>query len=250
MITPGSVAPVFSIPHQNGSLFQLRDYLGKNHVLLLFLPAAFTPICTTELPALAALRERFWTEANTVVAAVTTDQTASNREWARRCGAGQIFVLSDYYPQGAVSKAYGAWLPNEGIADRATVIVAKDGIVRYAESVGKFGKRSVPTLLSIARAIDGKAPLTQSSAKMPLDLPILFVTGHCPYCKSTLDLLRSLHLEDRVVVRNVDNDQAAMRLLLQVNSHGAVPTLYFGGKVYEGAPSIGVTLKNLAKRAA
>ncbi len=235
MIPVGSVAPNFSLSTQRGNKFTLSDYRGKSNVLLLFLPAAFTPICSTELPALASYYPRFYSEANTVPVAITVDNTNANLAWARQCGGNGISVLSDFYPHGAVSQAYGAWIPSEGISARATVIVGKDGIVRYAVDAGKFGKRSVPGLLSIATQINGGKQVPNAGAVLPqLDMPILFSSGLCSHCTTVKNFLASSGLSQRVVVRDVIQDPEAMRQLLRVLPEGGVPTLYMGGKITEG----------------
>lgn len=246
MIPAGAIAPTFTLPTQTGSTFNLAAYRNKNNVLLLFLPAAFTPVCSTELPAAAALQDQFYRDANTVVAAVTADLPAANREWARRCNAANLFVLSDNNLPGAVSRAYGAWLQSEAIPDRASVLIDSRGIVRYAESVGKFGKRSVPALLAMAMAANGSRPSPLQSARMPLDLPVLYVTTSCPHCRAITGLLQRLHGEDLVVVRWVDKDQDGMRSLLTVEPRGLVPLLMYGGKKWVGENEIGPQLSEIA----
>jgi hypothetical protein len=42
---PGDRAPIFSVPTSQGTLADYdRDYYGKHHLVLTFVPAAFTPI--------------------------------------------------------------------------------------------------------------------------------------------------------------------------------------------------------------
>lgn len=244
MIPVGSPAPNFVLPTQRGNKFKLSDYRGKN-VLLLFLPAAFTPICTTELPALAAMYPRFYAEANTIPVAVTVDNTNANLAWARQCNGNGISLLSDFYPHGSVSQAYGAWIPAEGISARATVIIDKNGIVRYAVDAGKFGKRSIPGLLRIATEINGGRQVANSGAVLPaLDLPVLFSSKLCSHCTTVKDFLASSGLSQRIVVRDVIEDPEAMRQLLRVLPEGGVPTLYIGGKIVEGDVDIINALKN------
>jgi len=246
MISVGSPAPLFTVQDQNGTPFSLSTYKGKHNVLLLFLPAAFTPICSTELPALAVFQSNFFQEANTIVAAVTTDNSPANREWARRCSAENIFLLSDAFPHGKVSALYGALLQNEGLSDRATVIIDCNGIVQYAESVGKFGKRSIPKLLEVAKRIAGVPCQPVQSVSMPLDLPILFLTQSCPHCKTVKHMIQDLHAEDKVVVKQVDTDQAAMRQLLTLHPEAPVPLLAWQGMAYMGPHQIGPTLQVIA----
>lgn len=238
MISTGTPAPRFSLPDQNNDTFRLDQWLGKHNVLLLFIPLAFTPICSTELPALALYRQQFWDETDTVVSAITGDAPPSNREWARRCEAAELYVLSDHYPLGEVSKAYGAWIASEGIPDRATVIIGKDGRIQYSESVGKFGKRSIPALLQTAAAINGSRITPPQSVRMPVDLPIVFVMNSCPHCRELLDAIRRLRAEDRVVVREVSSDRSAFDQLLQIEPQGRVPTLWWRGRSFTGQSMI------------
>jgi len=254
MIPVGMPAPDFELPDQHGAPFRLSSLRGKKNVLLFFIPAAFTQICGTEVPALASLADAFDQSADTIVFVITADRPDSNLHWLRHLGAEQLNILSDFWPHGKVSQAYGAFLADDGIPDRATVIVGKDGTVTYAESVGKFGKRSVSSLLHIARAKDGRAPLPADAftARMPLDLPVLFVTQRtgCQHCRRVLETLRALRLEEFIVVRNVDTDPEAMRWLASVNPEGRVPALYHQGHLAVGANEITQVFSDLATRRA
>ncbi len=254
MIPVGTQAPDFELPDQYGVPFRLSSLRGKKHALLFFIPAAFTQICGTEVPAMASLADAFDHSADTVVVVITADRTDSNLHWLRHLGAEDLRILSDFWPHGKVSQAYGAFLPADGIPDRATVLVGKDGVVQYAESVGKFGKRSVPALLQIARAKDGRAPLPADAftARMPNDLPILFVTERqgCRFCQRVLEQIHALQIEEHIVIRNVDTDDEAMRWLLSVHPEGSVPALYFRGHLDVGADAIVQTLTGWATRSA
>lgn len=248
MIPVGTPAPDFVLPTQDGKPFHLADYRGRSNVLIFFIPAAFTPICSTELPALSALQHSFQQSANTVVVVVTADHTPCNRAWLHHLQLTGLLIVSDWEPKGQVSQAYGAWIAEDGIPDRATVLVSKDGLVKYSESVGKFGKRSVPALLEVARAQDGRAPVQPSSVRIPLDLPVLLVTSQCPYCQSVVNQIRELRIEDRIVVRSVGTDAEAMGWLLSLQPDGSVPVLRDQGNVYVGAPEISGVLPQIAKR--
>ncbi len=240
MIPIGAVAPDFVLSSQRGNPFHLADYRGKQNVMLLFLPAAFTPICTTELPALNAMYTQFQQQAQTMPVAVTVDGTNANLAWARGCGVNTISVLSDFEPKGAVSKAYGAWMPADGMSARATVIIDKNGIVRYAVDAGKFGKRSIPGLLALATQINGGKPVANAGAVLPvLDLPVMYSMTTCPHCSTVKQFLASSGLSQRVVVRDVDRDQTAMQQLLGIEPDGSVPVLVMNGQMVAGdAPII------------
>ena len=44
----GSSAPAFSARDQNGNKVSLKDFKGKNHIVLYFYPKAMTPGCTVQ----------------------------------------------------------------------------------------------------------------------------------------------------------------------------------------------------------
>ena len=44
----GSAAPAFSARDQNGNKVSLKDFKGKNHIVLYFYPKAMTPGCTVQ----------------------------------------------------------------------------------------------------------------------------------------------------------------------------------------------------------
>ncbi len=45
----GDRAPAFQLPQEPGDVIDLGDVLGRDKVVLLFFPLAFSPVCTTEL---------------------------------------------------------------------------------------------------------------------------------------------------------------------------------------------------------
>src|SRR5437870_13417649 len=57
----GDIAPDFQIPgpHRGAPPSNLKDFLGKKNVLLMFFPGAFTPGCTTEFTEAAQNIEKF-----------------------------------------------------------------------------------------------------------------------------------------------------------------------------------------------
>ena len=53
-----------------------------------------------------------------------------------------------------MAKKYGAYLEDKGITDRATVIIDKQGVVRYAASVTPAGERNLKELLTECQEIN------------------------------------------------------------------------------------------------
>ena len=62
-------------------------------------------------------------------------------------GGVSLPLLADFHPKGAVAQAYGLYLPEKGITDRATVIIDADGTIRHISSVTPAGQRDMQALL-------------------------------------------------------------------------------------------------------
>jgi peroxiredoxin len=76
---------------------------------------------------------------DTQVLGITVDSVDSNAAWAESLGVENIPVLSDYWPHGQMTQSYGV-LREHGMTERATVIVDKEGIIRYLE-IHDFGEQ-------------------------------------------------------------------------------------------------------------
>lgn len=87
--------------------------------------------------------------ADTQVLGVSIDSVHCHSNWARDLGGVSFPLLADFEPKGAVAKGLGHYLTNAGITDRATVIVDKQGIVRYSVSVTSGGERNIGELKKV-----------------------------------------------------------------------------------------------------
>jgi peroxiredoxin len=83
------------------------------------------------LPAYEADLARF-EAADTQVLGITVDSVDSNAAWVESLGVENIPVLSDYWPHGQMSQAYGV-LREHGMTERAIFIVDEQGIIRYID---------------------------------------------------------------------------------------------------------------------
>ena len=129
MIAVGSVAPDFALPNQSRETIRLSDFRGQHHVVLAFHPLAFTPICSAQVQSYE--REKATIGGlDAVVLAISTDAGPSKRAWAEALGGVSFHLLSDFHPQGQVSRAFGA-MRDDGLSERAVVIVDREGIVRW-----------------------------------------------------------------------------------------------------------------------
>ncbi|MEY2598080.1 MAG: hypothetical protein RLZZ244_1168 [Verrucomicrobiota bacterium] len=135
-ISVGSKAPQFSLKTKTAQGLEdirLADALGKQNTLLLFVPLAFTGVCTKELCDISSGLDAYQS-LNARVIGISVDSPFAQEAWAQKEGI-RIPLASDLNKE--VAKAYGVLLPDlAGIGSasaRAAFVVDKEGVVRYAE---------------------------------------------------------------------------------------------------------------------
>lgn len=126
----GDHAPDFELTDQHGRSVRLSDIIVGKPVVLAFVPAAFTGICTGEFCELRDNIELFG-DASVQLVGVSVDPKAALRVWADQEGY-QFPLLSDFWPHGAVAREYGVFLEDRGIATRATFVIDGTGTIRAA----------------------------------------------------------------------------------------------------------------------
>ena len=126
----GQLAPDFTLTNQYGQPVTLSDFRGQKNIVLMFYPFAFTGICTGELCTLRDRQPEFESD-DTVVLSVSCDPVASLKVFSTQENLTHA-LLSDFWPHGEVSRAYGVFLEDKGFATRGTFVIDKDGIVRWS----------------------------------------------------------------------------------------------------------------------
>ena len=140
-ITIGQAAPDFEVNNQNGEKVSLSSFKGEKNVVLLFYPFSFTGKCTGELCAVRDDLSAFQNESVQVLA-ISCDSMFTQRIFAEK-ESYTFPVLSDFWPHGAVAKAYGVFEETRGCAVRGTFIIDKSGIVRWQVINGMGDARNV-----------------------------------------------------------------------------------------------------------
>ncbi|MER7987214.1 peroxiredoxin [Streptomyces noursei] len=128
-IEVGTEAPDFALRNQHGELVRLSDFRGEKNVVLLFYPFAFTGVCTGELCALRDELPKFVND-DVQLLAVSNDSPFSLRVFSDQESLGYP-LLSDFWPHGEVSTAYGVFDDEKGCAVRGTFVLDKEGVVRW-----------------------------------------------------------------------------------------------------------------------
>ena len=129
MIEPGSAAPDFTLPDQDGNQVSLSDFTGRR-VVLVFYPADFSPTCTDQLNVYQEVLPQI-EERGGLLVGISVDGAFCHKAFQQHLGV-TIPLLSDFHPKGEVAKAYGVWVESHGVAGRALVLVGPDGIVEWA----------------------------------------------------------------------------------------------------------------------
>ena len=133
MVSPGPAvgdeAPDFELPDQDRNPVRLSSFRGSKNVVVVFYPLSFTGVCTSEL---CELRDSLADFSNDDVQtlAVSVDSTATHKRFAEEQGYA-FPLLADFWPHGAVAKAYGVLDEAFGIATRGTFIIDKQGTVVF-----------------------------------------------------------------------------------------------------------------------
>jgi peroxiredoxin len=127
----GDRAPNFTLPAVSGEKVSLDQYRGKKNVVLSFVPAAWTPVCSDQWPGYNIVKDIF-DQNDAILLGVTVDNIPTLFAWTNQMGKLWFPVLSDFWPHGAVVKRYGV-LRSNGTSERALFVIDKKGIIRYID---------------------------------------------------------------------------------------------------------------------
>lgn len=121
----GGPAPDFTLRDQFGADVSLSDFRGHKAVAIVFYPFAFSGVCTGELAGIRSRLDEFLTF-DTELLAISCDPMFSLRAFAEAEGLN-FPMLSDYWPHGAVSRAYDVFDPDRGCPRRSSYVVDPAG---------------------------------------------------------------------------------------------------------------------------
>ena len=130
-ISVGDRVEPFTLPYEAGGTIDLADHLGRNRIVLLFFPLAFTSVCTTEM---CRLRDEWsaYASLDAAVFGISVDSpfvTSRFREEERI----PFPILSDF--NRTVSRDWGVLYEEfhgfHGVAKRSAFVIGTDGTVAY-----------------------------------------------------------------------------------------------------------------------
>jgi len=145
----GDPAPNFILPSISGEKVSLSQFRGKKNVVLSFVPAAWTPVCSDQWPGYNIAKDIF-NQYDAILLGITVDNIPTLYAWTNQMGQLWFPVLSDFWPHGEVAKRYGV-LRSDGVSERALLVIDKKGITRYID-VHDINKR--PPLEDLMMALE------------------------------------------------------------------------------------------------
>jgi len=132
MLDPGTPAPAFTLPDQDGEEVSLSDFAGRR-VVLYFYPRADTPGCTTQACGIRD-RQADYDAAGAVVLGVSADPVRAIKRFHDKHGLTFTLLADEDH---AVCEAYGTWVEKTmygrtswGV-QRTTYIIDEDGTIAH-----------------------------------------------------------------------------------------------------------------------
>jgi len=149
-INIGSRIPAFTLPDQNGNLFDINSVLGKKSLVIYFYPKDDSPGCTKEACSFRDKYEDF-KDANAVVIGISGQSVESHEEFAERYGLS-FTLLSD--EGNKIRKEFGVPTNLFGLLPgRVTYVVDKNGKVIFIFNSQSKAKEHVEEALRILKTL-------------------------------------------------------------------------------------------------
>ena len=145
LLNVGEPAPQFSLPAHPNGIVSLKDFIGKQNVILAFYPKDSTPGCTKEMCTFSDRKQEF-AKLNTVILGISTDSEDSHVRFAAKHGLNNT-LLSDTTRETGV--AYGAIRGDRVTAERILFLIDKAGDIRHIHS----GMPDFDDLLAVCKAL-------------------------------------------------------------------------------------------------
>lgn len=131
-IKQGDKAPGFTLAAKPGEEVNVGEHIGKEPVVLLFFPLAYSPVCTEEM---CSMRDNWsnWSSLDAKVFGLSVDSPFVTDKFRGDLDI-PFPILSDFNKD--VSAKYGALHEDlmglKGVSKRAAFVIGPDGTVAYA----------------------------------------------------------------------------------------------------------------------
>ena len=126
----GELAPDFSISDMVGNPVKLSDFRGKKNLVLTFFPKCFTGGCAGQLASLQQEHRRIG-GTETEIIAVSVDAASEQIAFATKLGL-KFPLIPDTHRD--ICMLYGAVEQSTDLAQRMSILIDKQGIVRWIDT--------------------------------------------------------------------------------------------------------------------
>lgn len=200
----GDIAPDFTAETTQGTI-NFHEWLGNSWGILFSHPADFTPVCTTELGAMAKLSDDF-AKRNVKVLAISADPLESHLSWINDINETQRCVVTYPLiadPEFKVANLYGMVHPNvDKFTVRSVFVIGPDKKIKLTLTYPASTGRNFDEILRVVDSIQltaGYSVATPANWKhgedviitpavKDEDIPTKFPKGHTrvkPYLRTT-----------------------------------------------------------------
>lgn len=132
MLSPGSVAPDFSLPDEQGNVVTLSSFRGGQPVVLIFYPGDQTPVCTAQLCGVRDQYEDF-TAVGAVVFGINPGSRSSHQKFSQRHDFPFRLLVDE---DSTVARQYESLMVRVGplaLVNRTVYVVGVDGTIVFAQ---------------------------------------------------------------------------------------------------------------------
>ena len=154
-LSTGTQAPDFTLPSKQADGLKeisLSAHRGKDQVVLLFFPLAFTSVCVAELCDVSKNLGNY-AKLNAVVYGISVDSPFAQEAMAQKEGIS-FPLLSDFNKE--VSKAYDVLFADliglKGVSKRSAFVINREGVITFSSS--SDDPKQLPDFDAIAKALE------------------------------------------------------------------------------------------------
>jgi peroxiredoxin len=157
VLPPGTQAPSFKLKVTPDQTLASSELLGRR-VILAFYPADWSPVCNDQMSLYNQLLGEF-RQRGADLLGISVDGAWCHQAFARDRNL-HFALLSDFEPKGEISKAYGAYLQEDGESARALFVIDEKGVIAWSY-LSPLGIN--PGADGILDALDAMPPLEKSN---------------------------------------------------------------------------------------
>jgi peroxiredoxin len=129
ILRAGTAAPDFALNATPDQRVRLRDFTGQR-VILAFYPADWSPVCGDQMTLYSEVLPEF-KKHRAEILGISVDQTWCHLAFAKHQKI-EFPLLADFEPKGAVARAYGCYVQDQGVDGRALFVLDESQVIRWS----------------------------------------------------------------------------------------------------------------------